>query len=172
MARAGQLGATAAHICLEAGSPRSQALLQEGFHLERVYLDMVWQGGELLPVETKPGFYIREFQSGHAVALTEVQNAAFSGSWGFCPNTVEQIEYRCGLRNTSHPGILFLRHEDRVAGYCWTVTEPSEGKTRGIIGMIGVAPEYRGQGVSKPVLLAGIRSLLAVGGGGQHRAAR
>mgnify|MGYP002172927392 CR=1 FL=1 len=49
------------------------------------------------------------------------------------------------MPNTSKEGILFLFEGDRPAGYCWTVVVPSDNGPRGIIGLIGVVPEYRGK---------------------------
>ena len=160
--RAGELNARVAHICLGQDSLRKDLLVKEGFHLERVYWDMLWEADILLQAEPPAGFTIGHFQPGDAAELTEVQNAAFTGSWGFCPNTVEQIEYFSSMSNTSHQGILFLHHRGRLAGYCWTCVAPSDGKTRGVIGMIGTAPDYRGQGLSKPILLASMDYLQSI----------
>jgi mycothiol synthase len=124
---------------------------------------MVWQQNAALRVEPPEGFTLRSFQPGDAPVLTRIQNAAFSGSWGFSPNTVEQIEYRSSMSNTSHEGILFLVNQDEVAGYCWTCFAPANGKARGIIGMIGVSPDYRGRGVSQPILAASLAYLKSAG---------
>lgn len=163
VSRSREMGVQVAHICLGQNSPRSKLLEREGFSLARVYWDMVWQQQGVPPADPPNGFTIRSFQPGDAPALTEVQNAAFTGSWGFSPNTVEEIEYRSSMSNTSYPGILFLLNGEKVAGYCWTFTAPANGKTRGIIGMIGVAPDYRGRGVSQPILLAGMEYLKSAG---------
>ena len=161
--RCRELNAQVAHLCLGLDSPHTKLVEKEGFHLARVYWDMLWQQEEVPRVEPPAGFAIRPFQPEDAKALTEVQNAAFTGSWGFSPNTVEQIEYRSAMNSTSHRGILFLVNGDRVAGYCWTSIVPADGKTRGVIGMIGVAPDYRGMGVSKPILSASMEYLKFVG---------
>ena len=163
LARADQLGAKVAHLCLAEGSPRRHLLEEQGFSLERVYWDMVWRG-ESVPQPSAPdGFIIRPFHLGDAATLTEIQNSAFTGSWGFSPNTLEQIEYRSSMSNTSHPGILFLGDEEQAAGYCWTCIAPADEKIRGVIGMIGVSPVYRGRGLSKPLLLAGMQFLKSTG---------
>jgi mycothiol synthase len=161
--RCRELGAQVAHICLAPDSLRSELVESEGFHLARVYWDMVCQQEEVPEAEPPAGFTIRSFQPGDAQALTEVQNAAFTGSWGFSPNTVEQIQHRSSMSNTSHEGILFLVDGNRIAGYCWTCISPSNGKTRGIIGMIGVSPDYRGLGVSRPILSASMEYLKSAG---------
>jgi mycothiol synthase len=40
---------------------------------------------------------------------------------------------------------------------------PSDNGPRGIIGMIGVVPDYRGKGVSRHVLHAGMQHLRSIG---------
>lgn len=163
LARAEQLGAQVAHLCLAEGSPKRNLLEEQGFSLERVYWDMVWHG-ESVPQDGRPdGFTIRPFRPSDAGTLTEIQNLTFTGTWGFSPNTVEQIEYRSSMSNTSHPGILFLFDEAQVAGYCWTCIAPAGEKIRGVIGMIGVSPAYRGRGLSKPLLLEGMQYLKSTG---------
>jgi mycothiol synthase len=161
--RCRDLNARIVHICIGSDSPRAELLKDEGFSLARVYWEMVWQQEAGPAVDPPEGFTIRSFQPGDAAALTEVQNAAFSGSWGFSPNTVEQIEYRTSMSNTSPEGILFLVDHSEVAGYCWTVFAPVNGKTRGIIGMIGISPKYRGRGISRPILAASLSYLKSAG---------
>ena len=152
-----------ADVCVMPGTERGKLLEQLGFSPVRTYLDMLWNQDQLPDVSLPSGYSVRSFQNGDTALLTKVQNAAFIGSWGFCPNTEEQIEYRTGMPNTSKEGILFLFEGDRPAGYCWTVIVPSDNGPRGIIGMIGVVPEYRGKGVSRHVLHAGMQYLRSIG---------
>ena len=157
--RATDLGVGVVHVCLPESSPQSEMLNAEGFTLVRAYWDMVWREASLPAFTALDRFSIRSFQSGDASILAEAQNEAFAASWGFCPNTVEQIEYRSLMANTSHQGILFLSHGENTAGYCWTCLVPVEGGIRGMIGMIGVVPDFRGQGISHAILLAGMEYL-------------
>jgi mycothiol synthase len=160
--RVRELGVQVVHTCLPGPSSQASLLRDEGFSLIRIYWDLVWSG-EALPNSAVPDeFRIRPFQPGDAAALTEVQNAAFGDSWGFCPNTVEQIEYRSLMVNIPQQGIMFLRHGEKTAGYCWTCLAPVDGSIRGVIGMIGVVPEYRGRGISRYILLAGMEFLLSL----------
>jgi mycothiol synthase len=152
-----------AHVCVMPGTERGKLLEQLGFSPVRTYLDMLWNQDQLPDVSLPSGYSVRSFQTGDVSLLTKVQNDAFTGSWGFCPNTEEQIEYRTGMPNTSKSGILFLFEGDRPAGYCWTVMVPSDNGPRGIIGMIGVVPDYRGKGVSRHVLHAGMQHLRSIG---------
>jgi mycothiol synthase len=152
-----------AHICVMPGSGREQLLEQMGFAKVRTYLEMLWSQDELAHVELPAGYSVRPFQPGDAALLTTVQNDAFTGSWGFCPNTEDQIEYRTHMANTFMDGILFLFEGDSPAGYCWTVRVPAENGVRGMIGMIGVVPGYRGKGVSRHILHAGMKYLRSAG---------
>ena len=163
MERARELGARVAHICPPEAQRLAGLLCAERFVHARTYLDLVWDQAELPSWQTPDGFSVRSFQPGDASLLTEIQNSAFDGSWGFCPNSVEQIEYRASMSNTSHHGIIFLHQDEKPAGYCWTCVTPVNGGIRGLIGMIGVVPDFRGQGVSRAILLAGMAHLRSIG---------
>ena len=159
MDRARELGAWVSHLCIPDSDQRAALLEAEGFVYARAYWDMVWDHEALPQWQVPEGFTVRSFQHWDASLLTEVQNSAFEGSWGFCPNTVEQIGYRASMANTSHPGIVFLYQDEKPAGYCWTCVAPANGSIRGLIGMIGVVPDYRGKGVSRAILMAGMEYL-------------
>ncbi|MCH8988543.1 MAG: GNAT family N-acetyltransferase [Chloroflexi bacterium] len=163
VARAEALGLGVAHVCVLPDSGRGKVLEQLGFSRVRTYLDMLWNQDELPALDLPQGYSVRSFQNGDTPLLTQVQNDAFTGGWGFCPNTEEQIEYRTHMPNTSKAGILFLFEGDSPAGYCWTVLVPAENGVRGMIGMIGVVPRYRGKGVSRHILQAGMKHLRSVG---------
>ena len=67
------------------------------------------------------------------------------------------------MPNALTTGVLFLFEGDRPAGYCWTIKVPSDNGMRGMIGMIGVVPDYRGKGVSRHILQAGMKYLRSIG---------
>jgi len=134
-----------------------------GFSPVRTYVEMLWDQDDLPELALPQGYTVRSFQKGDTSLLTQVQNDAFTGSWGFCPNTEEQIEYRTHMPNTSKAGILFLFEGDVPAGYCWTVMAPVDNGVRGMIGMIGVVPQFRGKGVSRHILQAGMKHLRSAG---------
>jgi mycothiol synthase len=163
VARSRELRVRVAHVCLPDSSPRGMVLEAEGFSRSRIYWEMAWRRKVLPQVPLPDGFSIRHLQPGDVQALTDTQNAAFAGSWGFCPNTVEQIQYRSSMSNTRPQGILFLYHGPQIAGYCWTSIAPAHDQTKGIISMIGIVPGYRGRGVSRPILLAGMEYLRSIG---------
>ena len=157
--RAKDLGAELVHLCLPEGLPKAETLKSEGFAMTRRYWSMICRRQDLPETAMPDGFSVRQFQHSDLAALTDIQNAAFEGSWGFSPNTLEQIRYRTGLADTSPEGILLLEHGDETAGYCWTNLIPVDGEVRGVIGMIGLSPDYRGQGIGGVILLAGMKYL-------------
>ena len=155
--------ARVAHVCLPAGSTQGKVLEGLGFCKVRAYSLMLCRKGSLQLGDIAPGFAVVPFAQGDEALLTQVQNDAFNGSWGFCSNTVDQIEYRTRMANTTYEGILFLRQGEKTAGYCWTCIVPTPTGVRGIIGMIGVVPEFRGQGISSSILSSGMKYLTSIG---------
>ena len=151
------------HMCVSPDTGRGKLLRQLGFTQVRTYLDMLWSEESLPEADLPAKYSLRSFHEEDSALLTKIQNDAFTGSWGFCPNTDEQIKYRTRMPNTSKTGILFLLDGGLPAGYCWTLMVPSENGLRGAIGMIGVMPDYRGQGVSRHILHAGMRYLHSIG---------
>ena len=71
-----------AHICVMADSGRGKVLEQAGFTKVRTYLDMLWNMDELAELELPEGYSVLSFQTGDTPLLTQVQNDAFTGSWG------------------------------------------------------------------------------------------
>ena len=151
--------ARVAHLCLPVRSPRGVLLASMGFSRVRAYSLMICPNDSPTSGEISKGFTVTPFAQGDAALLTQVQNDAFDGSWGFCNNTVDQIEYRTKMANTAYEGILFLRNGEKTAGHCWTCIIPTPTGVRGIIGMIGVVPEFRSQGISSSILSSGMRYL-------------
>jgi mycothiol synthase len=115
------------------------------------------------------GVTLRLFVSGSdEAALAIVQNAAFEGSFGFAPNTPEQIAGYVEMRGA--PGDILIAEDSSggVIGYIWTsVTESNDdsGETTGMIEMTGVLPSQRGRGVGSAVIAAGLRHLRERGAG-------
>jgi len=123
-------------------------------------MSLTQYGGGALQVAH--GFELRHFFPGDEEGLCALQNLAFAGSWGFRPNTVEEIRY---LVNTSccHPqGIPLITEGQRMVAYCWTMDDPIE-KEKGCIRMMGVDPVYRGRGLGRAILVAGIEYLVKRG---------
>jgi mycothiol synthase len=152
------------HIAVPGNDLASRQFLERrGFSQVRVYGEMRWQGEDVPDNPLPPGFSLRSFAPGDEELLTQLQNAAFGGSWGFCPNTLEEISYRTGLSRCSAEGIVILMEGGKAAAYCWTRVDGNDRERVGIVWMTGVSPLYRGLGLGQSVLLAGMRYLQSRG---------
>ena len=165
LARARRLPVSVLHVQARSDDGIRQRLLHDaGFLPVRRYAAMRWSGHALPTAKLPDGFALRSFRDGlDAHRLTDVQNAAFRDSWGFCPNTVAQIEARLASKSTVPEGVLFVTHGDDVAAYNWTVRPAGQGGRLGRIAMTGVHPDYRGRGLSRPTVLAGMNWLASQG---------
>lgn len=156
LTRAQELRASVLHVQVPKGSFWKKLLKGEGLKPVHRYWTMRWKEDTPPPIELPEGFSLRTYKPGDAETLTRIQNAAFEGSWGFCPNTPEEIQYRAAMSISSPEGILFLSQGDGIGGYCWTCVLGSSGEAVGVISMIGIDPAYRQQGLGRPLLSAGI----------------
>ena len=160
--RAEELGAAVAQISMRQGDSAAQdAISKLGFSLVRHFRQMKVNMADLNEHETsQASLRCCHLQSGEEASLTEVQNRSFVGSWGYHPNTVEEITYRLGLSRCSPDDVVLANDGNRISGYCWTnITSESEGQ----IYMIGVDPDFQGQGIGRRVLLAGLSHLKSKG---------
>jgi mycothiol synthase len=98
-----------------------------------------------------------------STALANIQNSAFGGSWGFSPNTPDEISYRVGMRITGPDSIIFLCNGDKVTGYNWTLLLNKHSTLVGVISMIGIDPDFRNQRLGRPLLHAGLEHLVSLG---------
>ncbi|MCJ7582329.1 MAG: GNAT family N-acetyltransferase [Candidatus Aminicenantes bacterium] len=93
------------------------------------------------------------FKSGEEEELVALQNKIFSGSWGFCPNTVEEIKYYLQMTGCRIDDVMCIEAGGRKAGYVWPHILPKDkGRIRMRIHMLGVDPEFRGKGLGKKIL--------------------
>ena len=161
--RTREAGAAAAHVALWPPYDRAVDLQGEGFQPARVYWNMTWEGEQIADVALPATYRVRHFGVNDVAALTRAHNAAFAGSWGFSPYSEEQTAHRARMANTSYEGIRLLFHGDVLAGYCWTLLMSDGRRRQGVIGSIGLAPEFRGRGISKIILAAGMQYLRSAG---------
>ena len=167
MRRAEELGAEAARVnIIEDNVVAKSVLSRLGFEYVRRFLELRldmtevrWQDIDQATLE------YRHLQSGEEDKLTQIQNRSFTGTWGYNPNPLEEIVYRTNLSNCSPEDVVLACDGDRVIGYCWTgmTYEAATGERKGRISMIGTDPDYRGRGVGKRVLLAGLDHLKSKG---------
>ncbi len=119
------------------------------------------------PAQLPPGFGHRPFRPGDESMVTEIQNLAFAGSWGFRANSVEEVSHWTGVTSPGSRGIALITEGDRVIGYCWGGTYGDElhapRGAEGRIFMMGVLPQYRGRGLGRAALAVGLDRLGAQG---------
>ena len=120
-----------------------------------------------LPDFEPSGYIIRRLEPDEADKLTLIQNRAFADSWGFNPNTPDEIAYRINLSSCSPENIMMAYLKNNPIGYCWTrimlEDNPAAGGMKGEIHMLGVDPAYRKKGIGRNVLLAGLADLKSKG---------
>ena len=161
--RTRETGSAVAHVALWPPYARASDLVAEGFETARVYWNMTWEGGAPIDVEPPDHYHVRSFTERDVAALTATHNATFTGTWWFAPYTEQQTAHRARMANTSYEGIKLLCRGEQLAGYCWTLLMSDGQRRQGVIGSIGLAPEFRGAGISRSILAAGMSYLLSAG---------
>lgn len=106
--------------------------------------------------------YLKE---GEESLLAELQNRIFNGSWGFCPNTEEDIQYYLALTQCRLNDVLLLKEEENLIGYFWAHAGQAGDLSLkiGRIHMFGIAPEFQGRGLGKKLLRIGLEDMKAKG---------
>jgi len=163
--RSRELGIITLHVNLSRDSVTARRLLTRmGFIVVRRFLELKLNLTEMVFPEISQSIpRCRPLQPGEEERLTQLQNRSFAGSWGFNPNTLEEITHRINLPNSSRDDISLILDSDKAVGYCWTRAESGKdiapGDRIGRIYMLGVDPDYRGRGLGRQLLLAGLSSL-------------
>ena len=164
ISRAGELGVMTLHVNIPQDNQRAEHLLTEmGFTFVRRFLELRLDFSKTDLLESsKLALRCRFMQPGEEARLTDLQNRSFTGSWGYNPNTVDEIRVRVNLPNCSPADIILAFDSDKPIGYCWTRinfwdNSPDQGTGR--IYMMGVDPHYRGRGLGRQLLLAGLSYL-------------
>lgn len=144
------------------------ALEAAGFCVVRTVLKMRVSVSQVeLPDSTAPpGFIIRDVDmsdAAEAVVVTDLHNACFTGSWGFSPNTVEEIADRTAAdanRNGFAPIVVLEDTSDgKLVGYNWITLSDGDGRVE----MVGVHPSMRGNRLGWTIFNAGVERLIARG---------
>ncbi|MFC1999209.1 GNAT family N-acetyltransferase [Chloroflexota bacterium] len=163
--RAQEVGARVAHVNIDVDNTAAKGLLKKlGFEPIRVSYELRLKLSETRLLDVGPlGPVCRQLQNGDEGKLAEIQNCCFVGHWGFNPNTVEDIVYRIGLSDCSLENVILAWQGEEPVGYCWTTMDFGDniapGERKGRIHMIGVLPEYQGEGIGRVLLLAGLSCL-------------
>jgi mycothiol synthase len=165
--RASELGAEVlqANVRRDNSSTR-KTLSRLGFRMVRRFLELRLAISEL-PEVAHHAYSLRYLESGEEALLAHLQNRCFADTWGYNPNTAEEIAYSLKLSGASAQDVTLVCEQGRPVGYCWArincgSERGGEGK-RGRIFMLGVDPSYRGRGIGKIALLAGLAHLKSRG---------
>ena len=166
--RAKLLGAKAVHINIREDNVAAMRVLSGlGFSLVRRFLELGLNIADIAEpdmVRAIPG--CRHLEPGEEDKLSQFQNRAFSGAWGYNPNTVDEMTFRVNSSTCSREDIAVIHEGDKAIGYCWTGMSCEKGIPsirKGRILMLGVAPDYRGKGIGKKLVLAGLARLKSKG---------
>ncbi len=128
----------------------------------RTHLHLRRDGAQAVDAPLPAGAAIRLAGRGDAGAVTDLQNAAFEGSWGYAPNTADEIAYRVfELPDDPPDRVLLLEEDGRLLAYCWTHQE--HAGTPGQVGMVGTAPAEQSRGLGRAVTAAGVNDLIEAG---------
>ena len=167
--RARELKAKVAHVNIREDNVIAKEVLSRlGFRIVRQFLELRLQLAEVqLPRPTNAIYLCCHLQPGEEDKFTQLQNRCFTGTWGYNPNTTEEIVHRLKLINCTPEDIVLIYNGDRLTGYCWALidreAEAANGKRKGRIYMLGVDPDYRGKGTGRAILLAGLSHLRTKG---------
>ena len=161
--RAGDLNLTRVHADLrEKDTAALELFAGLGFRPVRRYTEMTLDLETASIVEPEhEGVSFRPLEQGGEAEFTQLQNRAFGGSWGFCPNTTSEIIQQLNAPGYSRDGVIVAYRGEEAIGYCWTskLPEPDYGR----IHMMGIAPEFSGRSFGKHVLWSGLEHLASKG---------
>jgi mycothiol synthase len=149
---------------LETNTAAKGLLNQLSFTFIRHFLEMRLHINSVqLPAARQNALKSRRLKQGEEDLLTEIQNRCFADTWGFNPNTEEEIAYRLNMHGRSPDDVTLTFLEDKPVGYCWTIIDTAENenseKNKGLIHMLGVDPDHRQQEIGKAILLNGLQDL-------------
>jgi mycothiol synthase len=165
MKRAIGLGARLAHVSIPATEAAQAELLSNlGFKVVRRFYELKLDASSVnLGAATQSGLEFRHLKAGEEGLLAWIENRCFIDTWGFNPNTAEYIGWELSIRGDCPDDVILALSEGKTIGYCWTEAkygqDSSTGKRKGRIYMLGVDTDYRGKGLGKKLLRAGLLHL-------------
>ncbi len=143
----------------EADESQRRALSNRGWRRVREHLRLTRDLPQRVHDPLPPRASLRPAARRDAPTIARVQNAAFTGSWGYAPNTPQEIEYRIfDLPALPPDPVILLEENNHLIAYCWCHRQ--EATARGLVGMVGVLPSRQGQGLGRAVVAAGVNALL------------
>jgi mycothiol synthase len=161
--RGRRLGANVVHSCVQEEDEFNRNFSAElGFFPARCFLEMEIDLSQTFP-KISERTRIDHFRAGDVALLATTQNRIFTGSWGFCPNSPEEIRYYLRVTDSKWQDILLIQDETKIIGYFWPYTILEEErigvKKKWRLHMFGIDPEFQGKGWGKKLLWAGLEYL-------------
>ena len=169
MQRIKESGIKASQISVSETNSAAKNLLNHlAFSFIRYFFEMQLDiNNTRLPAARQGPTTSRMLRPGEEDLLTQIQNRCFADTWGFNPNTTEEITYRLNMHDRSPEDVVLTYMEEKPVGYCWIIINAEENakreKNKGLIHMLGVDPDYRKQEIGKAILLNGLEDLKAKG---------
>ena len=113
--RAKELGAKVAHVnILENNTAAQKALARLSFRSIRRSHELRLAPNEATIRQGSSSFPIRHLQPGEEDKLTHIQNRSFAGSWGYNPNTIEEISYKINSSTRSPEDVVLASDRDNL----------------------------------------------------------
>lgn len=163
MARASQLKLGVLQMDVPGNDTERLAVCEAaGMSVIRTHLHLKRSGDQPTGIALPEGATTRLATRTDVTTVTRIQNAAFTGSWGYSPNTEEEIAYRIfELPSMAPDPVVIVSMDGEDLGYCWAHHEQPESP--GMIDMVGVLPNQQGKGIGKFATAAGIDHLVGIG---------
>ncbi|MDQ6673639.1 MAG: GNAT family N-acetyltransferase [Chloroflexota bacterium] len=164
-----QSGGVRARLFVPTGAAWVQtAAAADGFARARTIAHMLLPATAPAPaVPDNPEFRLRSMRAGEESHVLAALNRAWAGTWNFVPITLEMLQ--SDLHGQREGMLLAVERDapDHIIATCHAVFAPGEqnpdGNPRAWISNVTVDPDFRGRGVSRSVLAAGIENLRARG---------
>jgi mycothiol synthase len=169
MRRASKLGAKVAQASIPATeATQAEILLDLGFKAVRRFYELRFDVSSVsIEAVEQSDLTFRHLEAGEEELLAQIENRCFIGTWGFNPNTAEYIGWEISTRGDCPGDVILALSNGEPIGYCWTEAELGRdtymGKKKGRIYMLGVDAGYRGKGLGKKLLRAGLLHLRSKG---------
>jgi len=161
--RGRQIGARKAHVCVPEEDQFARDFFVElGFEETRCFVELEVLSALPFALEIPiASGEVDHFRPGDEALLATTQNRVFFGSWGFCPNSPDEIRYYLRHTGSKWQDILLIRDEAKITAYFWPHLVVKLGgtsiKKKWRIHKFGVDPEFQGRGWGKKVLAAGLK---------------
>jgi mycothiol synthase len=161
--RCRDIGGDIIHVCIHENFRAGRVFFSEsGFYPVHVHVELEKDLEDVLEQDKEPGINrVGYFSEGDEPLLAELQNRIFTGSWGFSPNSEEEIKYYLDFTQCRVSDVLLLKNESERIGYLWahpSVASESVEK-KGRIHMFGITPEFQGKGLGKNLLRVGLEHM-------------